>query len=103
VYCPKYKALRKEYEKSDEYIMVSKKYNYVFKAISDETGDEVNLTNIWIYWDCTVVDENHNLTVPDWAKKYANELKYLSSYNQGLSASTMELKFFFSGRMLWEF
>ena len=101
--CPAYTDTKTQFMNSKEYKDTNAKYQDLFKTISQATGDTVNLNNIWQFADTTFCDQNHNITLPKWAKDNFDALKVLNDWDLKINFGRKEVQKFIAGRLLWYF
>lgn len=101
--CPAYDKSVVKFRKSDDFVNMSRTYRDVFDEISQATKSEVNLSNIWMYFDAQNCDRIHNITLPEWAKKYSTLLAQLNNYDMKIRYAREGILPYMGGRLWWLF
>ncbi len=80
--CPRLDQLKKQIEKSDEYLRVNERYQPLFDIVDKNSGcledsdcAHMNLDDEWKVGNCLFVERTHNLTLPDWVLPIYDQLQ----------------------------
>ena len=101
--CPRYQKLLAEYPSTKEYVEMSIRHAKLLKLISVATNTDVNLSNIVPFIDTSICDEQHNLSLPSWAKNNYKTLLGILDWSWKKSQDTREKVILSGGRFMSEF
>lgn len=83
--CPRFEQLKKQVERSDEYIKINSRYQDLFDIVDANSGcaehpksgcANMNLDDEWKIFDCLFVEKTHGLKLPDWVVPIYDKLQH---------------------------
>lgn len=83
--CPRFEQLKKQVEKSDEYIKINSKYQDLFDIVDANSGcaqhpksgcAHMSLNDEWKILDCLFVEKTHGFKLPDWVEPIYDQLQH---------------------------
>lgn len=79
--CPRSKQLKKQVERSDEYIKKNQQFQHLFDIVDENSGCKehskcahMNIDDEWRVGDCLFVEKTHGLKLPEWVEPIYDQL-----------------------------
>lgn len=90
--CPRFFKLHDADKKQPEYIKMSLKYKDMLEYVSENSGEEIDVSTAFKIRDPLISEKSHNLPLPDWVLKGTTyeDLGTVSDYGMGWNYNTIE-------------
>jgi lysosomal acid phosphatase len=100
--CPRASELLAEVLASPELSETNGKYEWLYKYLTENTGENVTTpSKLNDVYDTLYVEQVHNKTLPEWTQKvYPEEMQFLNDFNFKTKTWTHELKRLRSGPLI---